>query len=212
MTLPTLPRSSMPSLLLLLLFYLSACSAQDYETLLQSGDIIFQVSNSRQSQAIQLATHSKYSHMGMIYLKQGKPYVYEAVQPVQSTPLADWITRGREGHFVVKRLRNAAEMLTQENLRKMQALGNAYQGKDYDVYFSWDDEKIYCSELVWKIYHQALGIELAPLQQMREFDLSHPEVKRQLQQRYGDNIPLSERVIAPAAIFDSPLLETVYTN
>ena len=30
----------------------------------QNGDIIFQISQSAQSQAIQLATHSKYTHMG----------------------------------------------------------------------------------------------------------------------------------------------------
>ena len=33
---------------------------------LQNGDIIFQSSQSDQSIAIQLATHSKYSHMGIV--------------------------------------------------------------------------------------------------------------------------------------------------
>ena len=36
---------------------------------LQTGDIIFQTSNSNQSKAIQLATHSKYSHVGILYKK-----------------------------------------------------------------------------------------------------------------------------------------------
>lgn len=34
-----------------------------YEEEIKSGDIIFQTSKSNQSKAIQLATHSKYSHM-----------------------------------------------------------------------------------------------------------------------------------------------------
>ena len=32
----------------------------------QTGDIIFQISRSSQSKAIQLATHSDYSHTGML--------------------------------------------------------------------------------------------------------------------------------------------------
>jgi len=66
---------------------------------LQNGDLIFHTSQSSQSQAIQIATNSKYSHMGIIY-KDGKEYfVYEAIQPVQITKLDDWINRGRFGDF-----------------------------------------------------------------------------------------------------------------
>lgn len=36
----------------------------------QTGDIIFQTSLSSQSQAIQLATHSDYSHTGMIVIRE----------------------------------------------------------------------------------------------------------------------------------------------
>jgi len=54
---------------------------------LKSGDIIFQTSKSSQSIAIQRATKSKYSHMGIIYKEGKNTYVYEAVQPVKLTPL-----------------------------------------------------------------------------------------------------------------------------
>ncbi len=41
----------------------------------QTGDIIFQISRSSQSKAIQLATHSDYSHTGMLVIRNKKPYV-----------------------------------------------------------------------------------------------------------------------------------------
>jgi hypothetical protein len=44
---------------------------------IQSGDIIFQVSTSAQSRAIQMATNSPYSHMGMIYIENGQIFVFE---------------------------------------------------------------------------------------------------------------------------------------
>ena len=68
---------------------------------LNSGDIIFQTSKSSQSKAIQLATKSKYSHMGIIYETDGELYVYEAIQPVTLTKLDKWIKRGENSHYVV---------------------------------------------------------------------------------------------------------------
>ena len=72
---------------------------------IQNGDIIFQISKSRQSKAIQLATNSKYSHMGIIYENDGQYFVYEAVKSVKLTPLKDWISLGESGHYVIKRLK-----------------------------------------------------------------------------------------------------------
>ena len=37
--------------------------------LLKNGDIIFQNSLSSQSRAVEMATHSKYTHCGIIYIK-----------------------------------------------------------------------------------------------------------------------------------------------
>ncbi len=44
-----------------------------------------QISRSSQSKAIQLATHSDYSHTGMLVMRNKKPYVFEAVGPVKYT-------------------------------------------------------------------------------------------------------------------------------
>jgi len=73
----------------------------------RDGDLIFQTSRSSQSVAIQRATASPYSHMGLVLFRDGKPYVFEAVATVRFTPLDRWIARGAGQHFAVKRLRNA---------------------------------------------------------------------------------------------------------
>ncbi len=175
----------------------------------QSGDLIFQTSFSNQSKAIQLATGSEYSHVGIIYENQGAFFVYEAIQPVKLTPLDEWIDRGKSDRYVVKRLKNAKETLTPEALKKMKAIGEQYQGKNYDIYFEWSDDRMYCSELVWKIYKEALNIEIGELQSVSEFDLSSPVVKQKLKERYGNAIPMDEKVISPVAMFESDLLEEV---
>ncbi|KAA3610108.1 MAG: YiiX family permuted papain-like enzyme [Calditrichaeota bacterium] len=193
---------------IILISLLTFCTNQEK---FQNGDIIFQTSLSSQSQAIQLATKSKYSHMGIIYLVNEKYFVYEAVQPVKLTPLDEWIARGENGHYVVKRLKNF-DPLTGDVMKKMKAVGNKYLGKNYDLYFEWTDAKIYCSELVWKIYKRGAGIEIGALQKLSEFDLTNPIVKNKLKERYGDDLPVNEIVISPAAMFNADKLFTVFSN
>lgn len=175
----------------------------------KAGDVIFQESMSDLSTAIKQATHSKYSHCGIILPKDGELYVYEALQPVRYTPLQQWINRGRKGHYVIKRLKNADSVITKTTVQKMVDAGKKYNGKNYDFYFGWSDERIYCSELVWKIYKESTGLELGKLEQLKDFDLSSPAVKEQMKQIYGNNIPLTEQIISPVSMFNSSLLTTV---
>jgi hypothetical protein len=166
---------------------LVACgNAPRLESSLRDGDIIFHESRSSQSQAIQLATKSRYSHMGILYRERGQWLVYEAVQPVKSTPLDEWIRRGKDGQFVVKRLRDT---LTPAALTRLRSAGERYRGRNYDLYFEWSDDRIYCSELVWKMYKNAIGVEIGHLQKLRDFDLSHPAVRSKMRERYGNRIP-----------------------
>lgn len=86
----------------------------------QTGDIIFQISRSSQSKAIQLATHTDYSHTGMLVIRNKKPYVFEAVGPVKYTPLKQWIAHGEKGKYVVRRVEGGLSVEQQQNWRKRQ--------------------------------------------------------------------------------------------
>ena len=176
---------------------------------LRDGDIIFHTSRSAQSVAIQRATHSPYSHVGLIFIREGKPYVFEAISTVQYTPLATWTARGAGGKYVVKRLKRP---LTDTQTAKLRSAARGFEGKTYDLYFEWSDLRIYCSELVWKVYQHALGVKVGELQKLREFDLTDAGVRAKMRERYGTQVPLDEPVISPGEQFDSPLLETVETR
>jgi len=179
---------------------------------IKNGDLIFQTSLSGQSKAIQLATKSKYSHCGLIYKDGNDFFVFEAVQLVKRTPLDKWIARGQDGKYVIKRLKNADQVLTPATLAKMKHVGDNFNGKNYDLTFEWSDDKIYCSELIWKIYQRATGIEIGKLEKLSDFDLTNEAVEQKMKERYGDKIPTNEIVISPAAIFDSELLTTIKSN
>lgn len=207
---------------LFLIAVLLSCKNRDSEkspilknvvsTEIKSGDIIFQTSISSQSEAIQLATNSKYSHLGIVFKNGNQLDVFEAVELVKLTPLNDWIARGKGGKYVVKRLKNADSLLSNDKLNLLEKVGRPFAGKHYDSQFGWDDDQIYCSELVWKMYKQALNIEIGSLQKLSDFDLKNPVVAKKLKERYGEKLPLDEPVISPAAMFESELLEVVVEN
>ncbi len=175
----------------------------------KDGDIIFQTSTSSQSNAIQLATNSKWSHMGVIFYQNGKPYVYEARGPVGYRTLSAFISSGSGGKYLVRRYKTA---LSSTQVKKLASVAKSFASKPYDLYFGWTDSRIYCSELVWKIYNRGMGVSVGNLEKLGDFDLSHPEVQRILRERYGNDIPYEETVVSPVAIAVSANLVTVYQN
>jgi hypothetical protein len=196
----------------LVVLLLHACGVGNADARFRDGDIIFQTSRSGQSLAIQRATGSPYSHMGLIVHREGEPFVLEASATVRYTPLQAWIDRGEDRRYVVKRMRDAEAKITPEAIERARTAARAYEGKKYDLTFEWSDERMYCSELVWKIYKRALDIEVGALQKLREFQLEDPAVKAKLKERYGDDVPLDEPVISPAAMFEWQGLETIFEH
>lgn len=179
------------------------------QTKIQDGDIIFQTSQSPQCEAVRIATNSKFSHCGIIYDINGKWFVFEAVQPVKLTPFDEWIQHGKDSKYLVKRLKNSDKVLTPIVLQKMKAYSQQFDGKEYDAFFEWSDTRIYCSELIWKIYKNAANIELSKLKQLKDFNLTDQRIQKIINERYGNNIPLDEKVVAPADLANSDLLKTV---
>jgi hypothetical protein len=193
----------------LILLVVAGCSAKATLPPVEDGDVIFQTSRSSQSIAIQHATGSPFSHMGIIFIRSGHPYVLEASATVRYTPLEKWIEHGVGGHYEVKRLRDAARTLTPEKRNELRRAAELFIGRPYDLTFDWSDDRMYCSELVWKVYDRTLGIQIGALQQVREFNLTDPAVKAKMHERYGSSVPLDAPVISPVAMERSNLLVMV---
>ncbi len=182
----------------------------DTVPVLQDGDIVFQSSKSGQSQAIRLATNSIYSHCGIVFMNNGVPYVLEAVQPVKLTPLSEWVTFGDDNAYKAKRLKDSESLITDSIVALMKTEGMKMLHKNYDIYFNWSDKEIYCSELVYKIYERVSNLKVGKIKELKDYDLTHPMVRKIMKQRYGNDIPYEEPMISPGEIFESDLLIEVH--
>lgn len=194
-----------PLIFVCIIFYQFSCK-QD-QPKLKTGDILFISNPGGQGKAIQLATKSKYTHVGIVFIEYGKTYVYHAVEPVMKSTLDEFLDYSPDGKFVAKRMKgNVLNDTSNEQMRKMAA---SLLGKHYDIYFNWKDDEWYCSEFVWKLYDRVYKKEVGKLRPLKDFDLSSPIVKTIMEKRYGKNIPYEEKMISPQDMFDSEMLEEV---
>lgn len=164
----------------------------------QQGDVIFHVSESSQSAAIKIGTLSRYSHCGVVIMKNGKPYVLEAENGVELTPMKQWIKRGiMLHHYRVMRLKDKEELkLPYKHLL----------GMPYDKYFRFDNGRYYCSELVWEMYKKN-DIILCEPNPLKEYHfLGIKEVQKHVKNR---GLKMDQLVVPPSDLIHSEELKTV---
>lgn len=176
----------------------------------QEGDILFQsLPHGELVDAIEGVTQSPWSHCGVLMRFDGKWEVVEAIGSVRRTPLAWWIMRGRSGRFAVYRETAPPARPTGERFHAAMASALApYMGRPYDYRYAPGNAEIYCSELVFKAYRDAFGLELG---QWEEFShLNWQPFEPFVRSLEGGELPLQRRMITPVEITRSPLLQRVY--
>lgn len=192
---------------------------------LKTGDILFQTTNDSQTLAIIMASGSLYSHTGIVDMgSDGKPYVIEAVGPVQRVPLQQFLDQGIGDRLTVKRVKGIAP----ENFDKATAAAIKYLGRPYDVHFMFDKEHIYCSELVYYAFQDGMDLKLGREERAGDLNLDNFAVKKLIAQRRQSH-PLcingkekdfpacyaaimNQTLVTPASIAADPALKTIYTN
>ena len=173
---------------------------------LKTGDLVFHTSRSRQSAAIQAATDSPLSHVGLVEVTKEGVFVVEAVQPVQRVRFAAWKARGLGGRLLVLR----PEGLPDEQRRAAVAEARRHLGKPYDWRFGWGDEALYCSELARKAYSAAAGVDYGKMERLGELNVKR--LGPHLRQRYGGRVPLQLELITPASLAADERMTVVHSD
>ncbi|HEY6001440.1 MAG TPA: YiiX/YebB-like N1pC/P60 family cysteine hydrolase [Anaeromyxobacter sp.] len=171
----------------------------------EAGDLVFETSTSPQSAAIQWATRSPWSHVGIVEVAADGTFVIEALGKVSRTPWRAWRRRAlRGGDLLVLRPRG----LSAEERGRAVARARAFLGKPYDPRFGWGDDRIYCSELVVKAYERGAGISLGKRERLGDLRLAG--VERAAEKRWGGKLPRDLVLVTPASLAGDARLERVY--
>ncbi len=172
----------------------------------REGDIVFQsLPRGELVEAIEGVTLSRLSHCGVVMRNaEGRWVVHEALGVVRETPLYLWIVRGRGARLEVWRWR---EMEGRDPATLRAAL-ERYSGKPYDFRYAPGDDEIYCSELVFKAYRDAYGVELGEWELLG--DLNWRPFEAFIREMEGGALPLGRPMITPVGVTRSPALSKVY--
>ena len=198
-----------------ILLGITSCSSNAPK--LQNGDLLFVLDNSSaMGGAIEAATgeagERNFTHVAILMVDQGKEHVLEATSKhgVRVTPLTDFLNEsakidGRYG-VVAMRLKDSTGV-TQSIKRALQHLG-----KDYDYSYHVDNDKFYCSELVWESYRRENGDRIFHDKPMnfRAKDGTMPEFWIELFDRLGEEIPEGQPGTNPNDMSKEECLEEVY--
>lgn len=172
---------------------------------LESGDLVFETSSSAQSAAIQWATGSPWSHVGIVEVADDGTFVVEALGKVSRTPWKAWRRRAlRGGELLVLRPRD----LGVEERARAVAVAKGFLGRPYDPRFGWGDDRIYCSELVVKAYERAVGISYGRREKLGDLRLFG--IEGAAEKRWGGKLPRDLVLVTPASIAEDGRLERVY--
>jgi uncharacterized protein YycO len=194
---------------------------------LKSGDILFIRSNSgARADSIEAITEAPLTHCGIV-IKQGKStIVYEGVgHPGDYKDVEKWQRDESTGkgtpppvplHSIyVRRYTGSLE-------GKLDALGKRAKelhDTPYDNAFAWNNhagsgkEYIYCSELIWKAFHDAVGVDLGDPHPLKDYLEGGPAKKAKAEAAFkmylGEHYNLEEKVISPTDVFKSNKLTPV---
>lgn len=170
---------------------------ENFDAVLQEGDLIFHQSTSPQSAAIGEATGSPWSHVGIIVNRNNFWYVVEARQGIEITALKNFIDRGRNKQYKIFRFPAFTNSVSKINL--YQALAK-YMKKPYDIYFEFSNDRIYCSELTYKVMLELTGQQIGTVNKMKELRLDGPYVKQLIKLRLtdlGKKLDPEEPIVTP---------------
>ncbi len=151
---------------------------------------------------------NQFNDIGIVMEREGKPVVLAVTDKVEFLPVADYVARRQ---FDIKRLIETDKYLHPGVIRELDVIAYRYINAPVDHQLSWDNQKLYSAELVWKIYFELLMMQQISVSgSTSDLKWSKPAARKYLDEHFKGQIPEKQTLIFPDAIYNSPLLETVY--
>lgn len=203
-----------------ILFILLSVFFNNDDFKLQTGDLIFQEScKGNSDNTIKEVTSSiegyRFTHVGMVYIDdRDSIYVIEATHPkVAVTPLNEYLYPQDKNCYptsVVGRLKQEYQKYIPQAIQE----GLKLVGKDYDYGYVLNNDKYYCSELIYDILLKANNNQ--PVFELNTMTFKSPETGEFTQgwidyfQKLNMAIPEGEPGINPGAMSRSDVIDILY--
>ncbi len=189
-----------------------ASAANSIEGLLQPGDLVFISVINPLYRHVAAVTKSKATHVGIAFRdeKNGWTIAESTVPFAKFTPLNKFLARSHDSWVAVRRLRTG---LSSEQLMQLRAACDLRVGTVYEVGFSYDSRRLFCSKLAYDAYLEATGIEVGLLESFSDLLKKYPDQSLRFWRFwFFGRIPWSRRTVTPASQLHSEAVTVIYSS
>jgi hypothetical protein len=183
---------------------------------LQTSDLVFIDLNCGElCDAIETVTTPegkiKYSHVAMVIVKNDSTYVIEAYnEGVKMVAANVFFERNKSLNFSISRISSEYEFL----IDKINAEYKKYLGKPYDILFDIENDKYYCSELIYFILKDANNNK--ELFDLKPMTFKYNETTVAAWQKYFNEnkstVPEGKLGCNPVAISQLPFYKSIFLH
>ncbi len=163
------------------------------------GDLILQSLDCYLCRAIESETNSNFSHIGMV-INDNPVEVIEAYQSVRIVPLSEYLTKTKKNSEIL--ILRSKEITNYDRLNII-SHSKSLLGLKYDSKFLWNDEDIYCSELIYLLFDHIL----LPQPKLKYLDYS--KNYKFWKKYFKGEVPEFELGISPEAYVDMNYFEAI---
>ena len=90
------------------------------------------------------------------------------------------------------------------------AAAEKYEGRPYDIHYDMDDEKTYCSELLYKSVRDATGKKIGRIRKLG--DLKWQPYEKVIRSIENGGLPLEREMITPRDFSEAPELQEIFRS
>jgi len=206
-------------IVLISLFYFSYTSntSIQYNTFeLKSGDILFQdLDSSPICDAIELVTPGynggNFSHIGLVISQNDTLKILEAIPPkVTITNLDNFLNRSSDQNGNPKVIVGRLIDEYKNTIAKAIEFAKQKIGVDYDEYFMLDNDKYYCSELIYDAFSPYFIFKLEPMNFLDPTNNDTLSTWKEYYSKIGIQVPQNELGINPGVMSLSEKIQIIH--
>ncbi len=180
------------------------CSNALKSQVLHDGDVVFITLPTQPSNVVMPLGKTNYNCMGVIFIENDKPVVYYTSSSLQKCDLAHFLKQSENGRYTIKRVSDTS-LLSDEVVATMRVYASVKLGMPYDTKVSWQDEALYNTEFVWKLYKSCVGLPLCQPKAMKQLKTRQATLVEAMVQQMGEQV-LNEKIVIIGDIYKSDAL------
>jgi hypothetical protein len=170
---------------------------------LRTGDLLFQHVPSHLSSFVADLGEWPVSNVGLVFVREGRAYVFDTLVKVRLMPLRDWLAQGLRGEYLLAR----DPVLTMTDAEEVVRTAATWLDRPHDLRLAQDDQAFTGAELAHKAFLRGARIQLS--RQSRLADLRWKANESYLREAFRGELPLHTLLTVPETLLTGRRLHVV---